>query len=110
MIDHDLIRDEGPGRWAAVATLGSTSPEELEEALRRIVDGVLPKTRGLPGWKGSFALATDDRRRGIVVTLWDEAGAAARSGRTIDEVASAGRIVAHAQSFEIVFDERAEES
>jgi len=113
VLDHDRIPEADPRTWARITTLESNSPDDLERALRRIVDQVIPISRELPGWKGALALATESRRRGFVVTFWDSVENLVSSGRTAGEFRGAGEragmdVVSNVERLEIVLDERIE--
>jgi len=114
VIDHDLIPESDPGMWARVTTFESQSREQVEDALRRVVDDVVPELRELPGWRGALALATENRSRAIVVTFWDSVEALVSGGRTARELrrpdGSPGTsVVTGIERLEIVLDERVEQ-
>jgi hypothetical protein len=111
VIDHDLIHVTPDSRtWARMTTFESESPERVEDALRRAVDETIPASRELPGWKGSLALATESRRRGLVVTLWDSVENLIASNRSIGELREAAvrypGVEVSVARFEVVHDER----
>jgi hypothetical protein len=111
VIDHDLIPSAPDTRtWAHVTTLESQSYGDVEAALRVVVDQVIPLSRNRPGWKGAFALATEDRRRGLVITLWDSVENMVGSGRAMREELQgaslgSGAVVAGIARFEVVLED-----
>jgi heme-degrading monooxygenase HmoA len=109
VLDHDLIQETPDTRtWARVTTFESESSERVEDALRKVVDHVTPLVRELPGWKGTLALATENRRRGLVVTFWDSVEHMVASGRTTAELRADADVVAGIERLEIVHEERPE--
>ncbi len=112
MIDHDRIPTAPDTRtWAHVTTFESQSYEDVETALRVVVDQVIPLARSRPGWKGALALATEDRHRGLVITLWDSVENMVGSGHAMrEELKGAGAgarlaVVAGMARFEIVLED-----
>jgi hypothetical protein len=84
VLEHDLIPESPDGRtWARITTFESEASEDVEAALRVVVDEVIPRSRVLPGWKGALALATENRQRGLVITLWNSVESMVSSGRAM---------------------------
>lgn len=117
VLDHDLIPSAPDNSsWARVTTLESQSSENVETALRLVVDRVIPLSRDLPGWKGALALATQDRRRGLVITLWDSMENMVASAQTMGKTLRAAgegagmEVVTGVERFEVVGDELAGEA
>jgi hypothetical protein len=112
VLDHDLTPSAPDTRtWAHVTTFESQSYEDVEASLRVVVDHVIPLSRNLPGWKGALALATEDRHRGLVITLWDSVENMVGSGRTMrQELEGAGEgagtnVAVGVERFEIVLED-----
>jgi hypothetical protein len=112
VLEHDLI-PESPDRrtWARITTFESQISEDVEAALRVVVDEVIPRSRVLPGWKGALALATEGRERGLVITLWDSVENMVSSGRSMSrELRGAGEtagleVARGVERFEVVLEE-----
>lgn len=56
--------------WARVSEYDG-SPETIDQTTAYVNENILPKLRGVPGYRGVYALADRESGRSLSITLWD---------------------------------------
>ena len=110
-VEHDAI-PTGPRQPAVSATTIEGPPENVEQTLQLAHGQLLALYEQQPGWCGTLALVTFDRRRSILLSFWESEAAlregSVGAGRFGDQVAALGVTITSTDRFEILFDERVE--
>jgi hypothetical protein len=110
-IEHDAIREEPSGAWARITSFEG-SADDVQQALRLVLEHVLPVTRTLPGWKGSIGLASPDRRRGLTLSIWESEETMQRSttdAMRFKDMTPKGVSISNVDRLEVVFEESPEQ-
>lgn len=83
---------------ARVSTI-EAPPERVDEGIDRVINGVLPSLREMPGFDGVLSLVDRTTGRSLTITLWDSEEALQTSEERANQLRSqaAGDLGATAQ-------------
>ncbi|HEX9887889.1 MAG TPA: hypothetical protein VGA69_00300 [Nitriliruptorales bacterium] len=56
--------------WARISTYEG-APEAIDPSTAYVRESILPKVRGIPGYRGIYAVADRTSGRTMSITLWD---------------------------------------